>query len=129
VLKLFEGVAVKSAKVQARIARHARVRKKVRGTKKRPRLAVYRSLKHIYAQIIDDDQGVTLASASSLSPDFRARLKQGNNVAAAKLVGELIAQKALELGIQQVVFDRGGFAYHGRVRAVAEGAREKGLQF
>ncbi len=112
-----------------REVRHRRVRKGVRGTAARPRLSVYRSLKHISAQLIDDESGRTLAAVSSLSPEIRARLKTGGNVAAATVVGELLAQKAKAAGIVQVVFDRGGFKYHGRVKALAEAARAGGLQF
>ena len=108
---------------QARLRRHARVRRKISGTAARPRLNVFRSSKHIYAQIIDDTQGKTLASASSLG------LEGGSNKDAAKQVGLLIAQKAKEAGIVDVVFDRGGYVYHGRVQALAEGAREGGLNF
>ena len=110
-------------------ARHERVRKKVSGTSGQPRLSVCRSLKHIQAQLIDDVKGVTLAHASSVQSDFKAKSSRGNNISAAKLVGEMIAQKALESGYKRVVFDRGGFVYHGRVKALAEAAREKGLQF
>jgi len=109
--------------------RHRRVRKKVFGTAERPRLNVFRSLKHIYAQLIDDDRGVTLAAASTLVPELRAKGKIGTKKDAAKVVGELLAQRALAVGIQQVVFDRGGYKYHGRVKALAEGARAGGLQF
>lgn len=109
--------------------RHHRVRKKVQGTSLRPRLNVFRSLKHIYAQVIDDDRGVTIASASTLSPELKARGKLGKKTEAAKAVGELLAQKVLPLGIQKVVFDRGGYQYHGRVKALAEGARAAGLSF
>jgi len=113
----------------ARIRRHMRVRKKISGTAERPRLCVYRSLRHIYAQVIDDEKGVTLAAASTLSPEIRDKVKCGGNVEAAKLVGSLIAQRALEKGIKRVVFDRGGYKYHGRVKALAEAAREAGLEF
>jgi large subunit ribosomal protein L18 len=116
-------------KTLARKARHRRIRKKVFGTPECPRLAVFRSLKHIYAQIINDVAGTTLASASSLSPSFRQELKGGGNQAAAKLVGKLIAEAAQAKGIKQVVFDRGGYSYHGRVKALAETARENGLVF
>ncbi len=105
------------------------MRKKVRGTEERPRLNVYRSLKHMYAQIIVDTRGETLVSASTLSRELRGKLKSTGNVEAAKEVGRLIAKKALEKGIKKVVFDRNGFLYHGRVKAVAEGAREGGLEF
>ena len=104
---------------------HARIREKMSGTAARPRLNVYRSLNHIYTQLIDDAAGVTLASASTL----QAKLKTGGNVAAAKEVGKLIAEKAQEKGIKKVVFDRGGYLYHGRVKALAEAAREAGLDF
>ncbi|HBT20955.1 MAG TPA: 50S ribosomal protein L18 [Peptococcaceae bacterium] len=113
----------------ARIKRHRRIRKKIMGTKERPRLCVYRSLKHIYAQIIDDIEGRTLVAASTLDPALRGTLSSTSNKEAAKKVGELIAQKALDKGIKKVVFDRGGYKYHGRVAALAEGAREKGLEF
>lgn len=116
-------------KHELRQRRHVRVRKKVAGTPERPRLAVYRSVHHIYAQVIDDSRGHTLAAASSMDRDLRADLKYGGNVEAAKRVGQLIAQRAKEAGIARVVFDRGGFAYHGRVAALADAAREGGLEF
>jgi large subunit ribosomal protein L18 len=109
--------------------RHARVRKKVHGTAQRPRLAVYRSEHHIYAQVIDDTAGRTLAAASTLDKGLRSEISYGGNVEAAKRVGQLIGERAKNAGIQQVVFDRGGFKYHGRVAALAEGAREAGLEF
>lgn len=108
---------------------HLRVRKKVVGTPERPRLSVYRSLNHIYAQVIDDRTGRTLAAASSLDKEMRKQLKGGGNVAAAKVVGRAIAERARSAGIEQVVFDRGGYKYHGRVQALAEAAREAGLKF
>ncbi len=108
---------------------HRRVRQRVLGTSGRPRLCVYRSLGHIYAQVIDDQSGRTLASASSLDKSTRAALKGGGNVAAAKIVGKTIAERSLAAGIQQVVFDRGGYMYHGRVEALANAAREAGLKF
>ncbi|MBE7044602.1 MAG: 50S ribosomal protein L18 [Ruminococcaceae bacterium] len=111
----------------ARLRRHERVRKNISGTAERPRLNVYRSSKHIYAQIIDDVKGVTLVSASSLEKEFGENY--GGNCDAAKAVGALVAKKALEKGIKAVVFDRGGYIYHGRVAALAEGAREGGLEF
>lgn len=110
----------------ARIRRHERVRKNISGTAQRPRLNVYRSLNHIYAQVIDDEKGVTLVAASSMDKDFEG---YGGNVEAAKKVGAKVAEKALAAGIKQVVFDRGGYVYHGRVAALAEGAREGGLEF
>lgn len=115
-------------KVLARYRRQARVRKKVRGTDKKPRLCVFRSNKHIYAQVISDQTGRTLAAASTLEPEIRGLGRTGNKEAAQK-VGELIGQKCKSLGIVEVVFDRNGFLYHGRVRAVAEGARQAGLKF
>ena len=108
-----------------RSAIHRRIRHKVKGTTAHPRLAVYRSLNHIYAQVIDDERGVTLASASSTEKDLRA--KTGGNVEAAKRIGKEIAQRALAKGIDRVVFDRGGYLYHGRVKALTEAAREAGL--
>lgn len=110
-----------------RYRRHLRVRQKVGGTAQRPRLVVYRSLKHTYAQLVDDVAGRTLFGASDLSKDLSPQ-KPGK-VAAARAVGMLIGKKAQELGLKQVVFDRGGYLYHGRVQAVAEGARETGLEF
>ncbi|MBI3987981.1 MAG: 50S ribosomal protein L18 [candidate division NC10 bacterium] len=109
--------------------RHRRVRKKVHGTAEQPRLNVFRSLKHIYAQLVDDDRGVTLAMASTLVPELKAKGKAGTKKDVAKSVGEILAQKAMAVGIQKVVFDRGGYKYHGRVKALAEGARAAGLQF
>ncbi len=108
-----------------RVARHARIRKRVTGTPERPRLAVYRSLKHISAQIIDDTKGITLASASSLEKDLKAT----GNAEGAKLVGKALAERAKSAGVDKVVFDRGGFQYHGRVASLADGAREAGLEF
>ena len=119
---------------QARRRRQERVRKRVQGTPTRPRLSVFKSAKHIYGQLIDDVGGHTLAAASSLSPSFRERVQSiektsGGNVRGAKIVGELIAEQARAKGIAQIVFDRNGFLYHGRVKALAEGAREAGLEF
>lgn len=114
---------------EARERRHRRVRKKVFGTPERPRLSVYRSLKHMYAQIIDDTAGHTLVFVSTLDPELRGKLKGTGNKEAARAVGEEIARRALAKGITKVVFDRGGFLYHGRVAAVAEGARSGGLEF
>ena len=111
---------------KARLKRHARVRSKISGTPECPRLDVFRSAKHIYVQIIDDVNGVTLAAASTVEKDFGA---YGGNKEAAKKVGELVAKRALEKGIENVVFDRGGYIYHGRVKELAEGAREGGLKF
>ena len=113
----------------ARLRRQARVRRRVRGTEDRPRLAVFRSAKHIYAQVVVDAEGKTVLAVSTLSPELRGQLKKTTDVNAAKQVGLLAARRCLEKGIRQIVFDRNGFLYHGRVRAVAEGAREGGLQF
>lgn len=113
----------------ARKRRHLRVRKKIQGTAERPRLSVYRSLKHIYAQIIDDTQGKTMVSASTKDPSFREEFSETMNKEAARHIGKILARKALDKGIETVVFDRGGYLYHGRVRALAEGAREQGLIF
>ena len=106
-----------------------RIRKKLSGTTQRPRLAVFRSQTHIYAQVINDEAGKTLCAASSLDKTLKAQMKRGGNVAAAKAVGSLIATRAKEKGVLAVVFDRGGFQYHGRVKALADAAREGGLKF
>lgn len=119
----------KKDKNQDRVIRHARVRKKISGTAERPRLCVYRSTNHIYAQVIDDVKGTTLCSASTLSKDVAAKIADATKTEASKIVGASVAQKALELGIKQVVFDRGGYLYTGRVQALADGAREAGLEF
>jgi large subunit ribosomal protein L18 len=116
-------------KHELRERRHRRVRKKVEGTSERPRLAVYRSEHHIYAQVIDDTKGHTVAAASTLDGGFRGDGKYGGNVEAAKFVGRLVAERAKERGVSKVVFDRGGFTYHGRVAALADAAREAGLEF
>jgi large subunit ribosomal protein L18 len=108
---------------------HKRLRKKVAGTTGRPRLAVFRSQGHIYAQIIDDDGQKTIAAASSLDKGVKSEFKRGSNIKAAQAVGKLIAERAKEKGIQAVVFDRGGFQYHGRIKALADAARESGLKF
>ena len=116
----------KMAKNDIRLRVHQRIRKRLRGTPERPRLAVFRSVGHIYVQVIDDSKGVTLVSASSVEKERKAK---GGNVAAAKTVGQLIAERAKEKGIQKVVFDRGGYIYHGRVKALADAARAAGLEF
>lgn len=116
-------------KREAREVRRLRIRQRIRGTAPRPRLSVFRSLKHIYAQLIDDANGRTLVAVSSLDPELRVKLKRGGDVAAAALVGERVAEKAKAAGITQVVFDRGGYQYHGRVKALAEAARTGGLKF
>jgi large subunit ribosomal protein L18 len=113
----------------ARIKRQARIRKKIKGTPQRPRLSVFRSAKHVYAQVIDDTAGATLVTASSVEKDFKAQDKFENKRAAAAYVGKIVAQRALDKGIQQVVFDRNGFLYHGRIKAISDGAREAGLKF
>jgi large subunit ribosomal protein L18 len=114
---------------QARLKRQKRIRKKVLGTPQRPRLSVFRSARHIYAQVIDDAQGLTLTAASTLDSQVKNAPKFENKIAAAKFVGKLIGQRALDKGIKQVVFDRNGFLYHGRIKSVSEGAREAGLVF
>jgi large subunit ribosomal protein L18 len=113
----------------ARIRRHARVRAKVEGSAERPRLAVFRSLNHIYAQLIDDVKGLTLVSASTLDPEITSNLDGKAKKSQAELVGQAIAKKAKEKGIEQVVFDRGGYKYIGRVQALADAARKEGLKF
>jgi large subunit ribosomal protein L18 len=117
----------KRSRQDMRRAVHTRIRKKVEGTSERPRLAVFRSLNHIYAQVIDDRSGATLCSASSV--EKTAGVAKGGNIDAAKTIGKLIAERAKEKGINSVVFDRGGYIYHGRVKSLAEAAREAGLQF
>ena len=117
---------IRKPKVQKR---HQSIRVKISGTSEFPRLAVYRSTKHIYAQIIDDEKHVTICSASSVDKELKEKLAHGGNIDAAKVVGEAIAKKALKAGIESVVFDRGGFLYHGRVAALADAAREAGLMF
>jgi large subunit ribosomal protein L18 len=108
---------------------HERVRTRVTGTTERPRLCVYRSLGHIYTQVINDGTGQTLASASSVDKETKKNLKGGGNIAAAKVIGKAIAERAKAAGVSKVVFDRGGYKYHGRVKALADAAREAGLQF
>jgi large subunit ribosomal protein L18 len=108
---------------------HARVRARLAGTAERPRLNVYRSVAHIYAQVIDDHSGRTMASASSLDKETKKGLKGGGNIASAKAVGKIVAERAKAAGVTQVVFDRGGYKYHGRVKALADAAREAGLKF
>ena len=111
-----------------RLRKHARVRRKINGTEARPRLSVFRSSKHIYVQAVDDQNGNTIASASSLDAELKIREK-GGDVDAAKAVGELIGRRLLDKGIEEAIFDRGGYAYHGRVAALADGARSAGLRF
>lgn len=113
----------------ARIKRHKRVRKNISGSSERPRLCIFRSLKHIYAQVIDDQKGITLVSLSTLNPEIKSKEKYQGNIEAAKMLGSLLAKKIEEKGIKEVVFDRGGYLYHGRVKAVAESAREGKIVF
>ena len=114
---------------EVRVIRHARVRKKISGTPEMPRLCVYRSNKHIYAQLIDDTKGITLVQASSLDPALKGQLEEVDKSGEAKLVGKLVGERAKQAGINTVVFDRGGYVYTGRVAALAAGAREAGLEF
>ncbi|MCX6031610.1 MAG: 50S ribosomal protein L18 [Chloroflexi bacterium] len=114
---------------EARDRRHERIRRRLRGTTERPRLNVFRSLQHVYAQVIDDDQGRTLVAASTIDPELREQLGGLSKSQQAAKVGKLVAQRALAQGLKQVVFDRGGYPYHGRVKALADGAREGGLEF
>jgi large subunit ribosomal protein L18 len=122
------GMITKGDKNKARVKRHLRVRKKISGTTARPRLNIFRSSKHMYAQIIDDIQGVTIASASTVDKELKD-IANGGSVEAAAKVGALIAARAKEKGITEVVFDRGGYLYHGRVQSLADAAREAGLEF
>jgi len=119
----------KPSRAEARIKRHYRIRNRVKGTAQTPRLAVFRSNKHMYAQLIDDVAGVTLAAASTMEAEIAGKLETTSNIEAAQAVGEAIAKKAIEKGITEAVFDRGGYVYHGKVAALAEAAREAGLQF
>jgi large subunit ribosomal protein L18 len=119
----------KLSKDQQRRRVHARVRMKVSGTPDRPRLCIYRSAEHIYTQVIDDRSGRTLVSASSVDKETKKKVKGGGNIASAKAIGKTIADRAKAAGISKVVFDRGGYKYHGRVKALADAAREAGLQF
>ncbi len=119
----------KSDKNKARLKRHLRIRKNIAGTASRPRLNVFRSAKHIYAQVIDDITGVTIVQASTLDPELKDKVTNGGNVEAAREVGTLVAKRASAINISQVVFDRGGYLYHGRIQALADAAREAGLDF
>jgi len=118
-----------SKKSTTRLRRRKTIRKKVRGKESRPRICVFRTAKHIYVQIINDDVAESLVAASTLSPELRSDLKVTGNIEAARKVGSFVAKKAIEKGIKRVVFDRGGFLYHGRIKALAEAAREGGLEF
>lgn len=119
----------KPSRADGRIKRHYRIRNKISGTAQKPRLAVFRSNQHIYAQIIDDTVGNTIVSASTMEAAIAEKLQKTSNVEAAKVVGDAVARKALDKGINTVIFDRGGYVYHGKVKALAEAAREAGLQF
>jgi large subunit ribosomal protein L18 len=122
-------MAMSLERAEKRYTRQARVRRKVRGSSERPRLSIYRSLHHIYAQVVSDESGRTLVAASTMSPTIREELKSKGGVTAAKLVGKVVAERCREAGINEVVFDRNGFLYHGRVKALADAAREAGLKF
>ena len=119
----------KKSRTEVRLKKHRRIRNRFSGTAERPRLAVFRSNNHMYAQIIDDTVGNTLVAASTLDKDVKAQLEKTNDVDAAACVGTMIAKKAQEKGIKEVVFDRGGFVYHGKIKALADAAREAGLEF
>ncbi len=119
----------KKSRKEVRVKKHMRIRNRFSGTAERPRLAVFRSNNHMYAQIIDDTVGNTLVSASTLEKEIKAELKKTNNVEAAAYLGTVIGKRAVEKGISQVVFDRGGFIYHGKIAALADAAREAGLEF
>jgi large subunit ribosomal protein L18 len=116
-------------KEELRKKRHRRVRNRAIGTAEKPRLNVFRSLAHIYAQVVDDSTGQTIISASTVDKEIKGQIKSGGDIGAAKLVGEVVGKRAVEKGIEHVVFDRGGYQYHGRVAALADGAREAGLKF
>lgn len=122
-------MAVLKTRLAGRSRRQNRIRKKVSGTPERPRLCIFRSNANIYAQVIDDVAGVTIASASTVEGDIKSGLKSCGNIAAAKAVGDAVARRTLEKGVKSVVFDRGGYIYHGRIKALAESAREAGLNF
>lgn len=113
----------------ARIKRHKRVRKNIFGTNKKPRLCIFRSSRHIYAQVIDDEKGISLVSSSTLDLEIKEKVKYHGNIKAAEMLGDLLAKKLKEKGIKEVVFDRGGYLYHGRVKAVAESTRKGNIQF
>jgi len=120
---------LKEDKNKIRLKRHLRIRKTIIGSKERPRLNVFRSNKHIYAQLIDDIKGHTIVSASTLDSEIKEQISNGGNIEAAIKVGEIVAKRAIEKGIKKVVFDRGGYLYHGRIKALADSARENGLEF
>ncbi|MBI3814690.1 MAG: 50S ribosomal protein L18 [Nitrospinae bacterium] len=118
---------MENSKIKNRLARKNRIRKKIKGDSERPRLTVYKSLKHIYAQVIDDAEGKTLAYASTMGKEFKDKMKAAKNMEAAKLIGELIAEKAIQKGIKRLVFDRNSYLYHGKVAAIVTKVREKGI--
>ena len=122
-------MAIRLDRREARISRHKKIRKKIRGTSEVPRLSVFKSSRHLYAQIINDDNGNTMAAFSTLKPEFKEKMKKSSTIESAKVVGEFIAEQAKKLGIEKVRFDRGGFPFHGRIKALADAAREKGLKF
>jgi large subunit ribosomal protein L18 len=119
----------RKAKIESRLTRKKRIRKKLSGNAEKPRLCVYKSLKNIYAQLVDDASGRVLTGVSSLNAEVKGEIKYGGNIASAKKVGEAIAKKAVGLGVKEILFDRNGFKYHGRIKALADGAREAGLIF
>ncbi|MCK5812178.1 MAG: 50S ribosomal protein L18 [Clostridiales bacterium] len=119
----------KTDKNKLRRKKHLRIRKNINGTSERPRLNVYKSAKHIYAQVIDDSKGITLVSASTLDSALKDKVSNGGNIEAAKAVGQLVAERAVEQGVKIVVFDRGGYIYHGRIKELADAARANGLKF
>ncbi|OGL39162.1 MAG: 50S ribosomal protein L18 [Candidatus Schekmanbacteria bacterium RIFCSPHIGHO2_02_FULL_38_11] len=122
-------LAIRLNRREARVSRHKKIRKKIRGTSEVPRLSVFKSSRHLYAQIINDDNGNTMAAFSTLKPEFKEKMKKSSTIESAKVVGEFIAEQAKKLGIEKVRFDRGGFPFHGRIKALADAAREKGLKF
>jgi len=120
---------IKASRNSVRVKKHNRLRYKINGTSQKPRLTVFRSNKNIYAQLIDDTKGITICSASTSETEVKAKLEKTSNVEAAKLVGQLVGTRAVEKGIKEIVFDRSGYVYHGKVQALADAAREAGLQF
>ena len=119
----------KKSKAEVRVKKHNRLRFHIAGTAEKPRLAVFRSNNHMYAQVIDDSKGITIAAASTVEKDIKAKLEKTNNIDAASMIGTVIAERSLEKGVKTVVYDRGGFLYHGKIKALADAAREAGLEF
>lgn len=119
----------KASRTKKRVHKHKRLRFKINGTTEKPRLSVFKSGKHIYAQVIDDTKGQTIVAASTLEKEIGAKVENTSNIEAAKTVGEILGKRAVEMGVQEVVFDRGGFVYHGKIKALADAAREAGLNF